>query len=445
MGFRVRTRHRPARGSRDGRDEAGFSLLELIVAMTVFAIFSTGVYGMINSGITLARNDKNRSIAANLASQEMDKVRAADFTTLPVGLVSSTQSVDGALYTVQRESEWVARNTTTSPCDSAGATPSYLRVSVKVSWSAMGGVDPVESNTVVRPPVGAYDPNAGHIAVKILDRDAAPSVAQPVRVVGTGVNAVISTTSDGCAFFGYLNPGTYTVSLSTAGYVDRQGASNPSQSVGVFSGQVSSVGFDYDESASLAVSITAPDGGIIPSSLPVTIANTAFLPSGTRLFSGSGSTRTISGLFPSAAGYDLWTGDCARSDPEGVDSVGNTGAYWSGAQRSFEATTTPGDPSTLAILVPTVRVAVLRAGQPVAGITVRATNPSDSQCVTGNTYSFGPTAADGTVNVALPFGQWTIAAVSQTASGAWPVVAVDPRNVSPSGPGGPYSAAVNIQ
>lgn len=428
------------------RGEQGFSLLELVVALTVFAVFAAGVYAMIHGGLNLARNNKNRSIAANLASQEMDKVRAADFTALPIGLVRSTQSVDGAVYTVQRESEWVATDATASPCDSAGATPNYLRVTVKVFWSAMRGVTPVQSATVVRPPVGAYDPNSGHIAVKVLDRNAAPSVAQPVHVVGPGVNATISTTSDGCAFFGYLPAGTYTVSMGTAGYVDRQGVVSPTQSVGVASGQVSAVGFDYDRAASLAVTLAAPDGGALPDGVPLILANTQFLPSGVRVYSGTGTTRTVTGLFPALDGYNAWTGDCERADPEGVDSLGGAGAYWDGALRPSAVPTTPGDTASATVELATVNVLVHQAGLPVAGATVNVSNPADAWCSSGNNLAAGTTAADGTLAVALPYGRWTFSVTGHTSAGAWPEVAVDPRDSGgPGDPSGPYAAVVDVQ
>lgn len=55
------------------------------------------------------------------------------------------------------------------------------------------------------------------------------------------------TTSDGCAFFAYLDPGTYTATISTTGYVDRQGSQPASQAVGVTASQITKVQFDYDE------------------------------------------------------------------------------------------------------------------------------------------------------------------------------------------------------
>jgi len=101
---------------RRARSQAGLTLIELLVALTIFAVLSGGIALLIDSGLTLARNNRNRTIAANLASQEMDKVRQSAFTALPVGLVSTDVAVDGVHYTVNRDSEWVNNNSTTGAC-----------------------------------------------------------------------------------------------------------------------------------------------------------------------------------------------------------------------------------------------------------------------------------------------------------------------------------------
>ena len=89
------------------------SLLELVVATTVFAVMMLGLAATLATGLNLTRNNRNRSVAANLASQEMDTVRSAVFTTL--NALTSTQSVGGVSYTVHRELTWVASNATNGP------------------------------------------------------------------------------------------------------------------------------------------------------------------------------------------------------------------------------------------------------------------------------------------------------------------------------------------
>lgn len=415
--------------------EAGLTLIELLVALTIFAVLAGGIVLLIDSGLALARNNRNRTIAANLASQEMDKVRQSAFTTLPVGLVSTDVAVDGVHYTVNRDSEWVNNNSATGACDSANATPKVLRVSVDVSWPDMRGVPPARSATVLTPPVGSYDPNTGHISVKVRDRDAVLLGAVPVRVVGPGVDRIITTTdalgtSPGCAFFTFLPAGTYTVSLGLAGYVDRQGNASPSQTTGVTVGAVSSVAFDYDQAASLQLTFATPDGGTPVSGLPVTLGNTAFLPSGTKLYPGTGLARTITNLFPFGDGYEVWAGDCADADPEGKDSSAN--AYWPGAQRDPALATTAGGVTTGTVTLRSVGIEYQENTTPDGSDTVVAVHAADNGCPSGETLTLATfTDNTGSARVALPYGTWTLQVPGHgPSSGSWPTVSVSPTAAS---------------
>ncbi len=418
-------------------DEAGFTIIELVVAVSVFALMAGSIAATINSGLNLTRNNRNRSIAANLASQEMDAVRQAKFTTLTDGLVQSTQSVDGVAYTVKRESEWVATNAKSGPCDAQGGTPQVLRVTVSVYWSNQQGVPPATSSTELTPPIGAYDPNTGHIAVTILDRKAARAAADPVTVTGPGVNKTITTSSDGCAFFDHLPAATYTVSLSTAGFVNGQGTPNPSQSIAVNVGAVSTVQFDYDQAATLSLTLTASAGAT--NALALTLGNTAFLPTGASPpLSGSGLIRTITNLFPWPSGYGVWAGDCADADPEG-QKPNSGGAFWPGATRAPALQATPGATTTGTVTVPSFTVNVTQTGlahgpDQISAVhqdtAFLATGFHDPGCPGGETVILGSTNSGGLLQAALPYGTWTIQVTGHSPAGSWPTLVLDPTSAS---------------
>jgi hypothetical protein len=44
----------------------------------------------------MIRNDRHRSVAANLAAEEMDTIRSTDFTDLTVGRVETTRDPTGS-------------------------------------------------------------------------------------------------------------------------------------------------------------------------------------------------------------------------------------------------------------------------------------------------------------------------------------------------------------
>jgi type II secretory pathway pseudopilin PulG len=432
----VRTSHRASQQLDDDEtrpDERGLTLLELVVAIGLLSIMMLGIAATVSSGLNLSRTDRDRSVAANLAAQEMDTVREANFTTLVPRTI--TQTVDNVPFSVRRDLTWVSKSATSGPCDASGGTPQVLRVEVTVTWPDMRGVNPVQTDTVMSPPVGSYDPNTGHIAVKVFDRDATPQDNALVTLSGPQ-NKSLPTNEQGCAFFTFLPAGTYTLTLSTPGDVDRQSNPHPSQIVGVNLGQISAVQFDYDQAATLNLTMQPANGGVLPNDLPLTIANSHFLGNGTQPYPGTGSARTIANLFPAEEGYTVWPGQCADADPQGQQIVGGVvaGAYWPNAVRAPALATTPGATTTGTVTVPTVTLTVKdHTGAVVPGVSVTATHAADNICTAGETHVLGTTDANGQLVVGLPYGHWTVSVAGRTAqSGTWPQLVVDPNASSPT-------------
>jgi prepilin-type N-terminal cleavage/methylation domain-containing protein len=410
--------------------QAGFTVVEVMIALAVFAVVIGAVATTLSTALNITRNNRHRSTAAHLASQEMDVVRSTDFTTLPLGLVQSNVSVDGIDYTVRRESAWVIQGGTTDPCTPSpgGSVPAYMRITVAVTWPNMSGTLPVQSQTVVSPPVGAFSSTSGHIGVKVFDRDAAPAAGHVVRISGP-VLASQATTSDGCAFFAYIPPGSYTVTLDTTGHVDRQGISTPSQPASVTVGNTTSIQFDYDREAALDLALTGEFGGAIPAGVPVTLGNTNLLPTGTKSFPGTGSPRSIGGLFPYAAGYQTWAGDCAQADPEG-QRPGGAGAYYPGASRDPALVVSPGQTTSGTVRMGTTQVTVERQGLPLSGVVVVARHAADAGCSGGNLLTLGTTNGSGQLQSAIPYGNWTYEVSGRTPAGSWPTEINDPQQGS---------------
>ena len=258
----MRARRRLAEG------EGGFTLVEILVSMFIFALVMTAVVSTMSSALSLTRNNRSRSVAANLASQQVDSIQQqaqADFTGLvnsSIGQTSLTQNVDQVPYTILTNIEWQAQGTTAGPCDGPNSPTSlaFLAVQVDVTWPNMLGAKQVESNTLITPPVGTYQPNTGDIGVKVLDSNASPLDGAYVMISGPGVNDTQFTGQDGCAFFAYEPPGTYTVTLTNAGYVDGQGVASPVQTVTVVSGSTASAQFNYDQSATIVAMFTSSSG-----------------------------------------------------------------------------------------------------------------------------------------------------------------------------------------
>ena len=424
------------------KNQDGFTIIELMVAITVFALLMAAAALGMNGALNLTRNNRQRAVAANLAATQVDKIQAMDFDQINVGYQQVTQQVDGVNYTINVNTEWVGPTTLTSDCaGGSNANPAYLRASIAVSWDNMGGTLPVQDQTLITPPVGTFDSNSGNIGVLVLDRNAKPELNIPVTINGPSGSDTVFTTADGCAFFAYLDPGSYTVSLSSGGYVNDQGVANPSQTVTVVAGSTVQTQVNYDRAATLNLTMVGGAGGAIPDTMAYTIFNTGLLPTGTKRISGTGLTgpnRTISSLYPYLSGYQMWAGSCLDADPQGQKPSG--GAYYPGASRDPAIMTTPGGATSGNINMPSLLVNVKKAGSNLAGATVFVVHAADTGngCTSGQTWTMsGTTDVNGNILGALPYGLWTVqvkvAGVLQTpTSGVWPSVTLNPPYTQPA-------------
>jgi hypothetical protein len=398
-------------------------MVEVAIAMVLFGVLIMAVASSQSSAMNIIRTNRHRSVAANLASEEMDAVRSTDFTDIVAGRVERTRPVDNVEYTVIREAQWVLGDADSGACEApANAEPRYLRVDVSVEWPVMSGVDPVTSSTIVTPPVGTYDETSGHVGVKVVDRDAAPVSGVQVTLSGP-TSATQTTTSDGCAFFAYLPAGAYTTSAAAAGYVSDQGNPTPTQAASVAVGATTSVLFQYDRAATLDLTLTGKDLGMPPpTGVSVTLVNSHILPGGTLVVPGSGSNRVIGNLFPFADGYEALAGTCADN---------------SSGESPLEVP--PGATTTAAVLLPEVQVTVVQdmgggVFNPVPDLVVSAVHAADTSCQSGESFAVGSTDANGQLAFALPWGTWDVQVAGFPNS-----VVLDPLNPPADGDGAwPY-------
>jgi prepilin-type N-terminal cleavage/methylation domain-containing protein len=433
-GIRVGKASRPPHADADA--EAGFSLVELMVALSIFAVVVAGVATGMDAAMDLARTNRQRSTAAYVAGQEIEKVRAAfsaDAATPALGTSSSTTpAINGIAFTVTRTVSWTNPGSNPDACTATGTTPSgqvvaYKRVRVRVTWPDMGGTQPVSSETLLTPPTAGA--NLGHLVVTVADRNGAALTSQSVpglsilrAASGTVPAETQPVTDDGCAVFTNLPAGNYQLTVQGTSYIDRQRVSPPTQTAGVQADAVTAIRFDIDRPASLTItgSVT-PSTAAMPTGTRVTLANTA-MTGGTTSFAWT-SGATVGPLYPFLNGYQAWAGGCTDADPT------YTGY---GGSRDAALTVTPGATTTgtVRLVAQTVQVqrGILRT--PAAGEQVRAVHTGPGTCPAGNeTLTFSATTAlvDGKVTIALPYGDWRIEVVGESRySTPWPVVVVTP-------------------
>jgi prepilin-type N-terminal cleavage/methylation domain-containing protein len=408
--------------------DAGVTLIEVMVAMLVFAVVSSGVLGMLSLSVKETRDGRNRVQGAQLAARELEIVRNQFTSTAPgagpesivlnsvanpdpkTGAAGPPRVLDGTPYTVTRTARWTGSSSTAgvSPCDS-GATDklTYLHVHVEVSWPHMGGTPPVVSDTILTPPAGMYTSTpSGHIAVKVLDAAGGPQPGVTISLTAPGFARAGQTSADGCTVFAFLAPASYTTTVSSAGlagiYVDQSGVTSPATTIGVTAGTIQKQTFSYDRTATLSFTYQAPAGFTIPTgidAMPIKLTGSNLQPLGSRTDTGSGAPRVIPNLFPAAAGYGYAFGTCVSNTSAGT------------------ARTTPGATTSVGYQPAPVTVTVLTDadGTPRAGAQVTATAAADSGCTTLPSFTLGTTDANGQVLTSLPAGTWVLGVTGATA------------------------------
>ena len=100
--------------------QEGYSVVELVAAVTIFALVFAAVSLGIGRALDVTRNNRNRTTAAYLAASELEGVRSTSFDQVALGQTvcsyqtpSPTCSVPSP-YTVTRDVSWVAPTATSS-------------------------------------------------------------------------------------------------------------------------------------------------------------------------------------------------------------------------------------------------------------------------------------------------------------------------------------------
>jgi len=420
-------------------DDSGMTLVEVLAAMLIFAIVSTGlVYAMLQT-LALTRDARARQVALNLASQEIDRtlaIQGIDALLAEVDSVSS-RTVNGDNFTVGVQSNWVSDPDVELKC---GASPEsgvlrYKRINVEVTWDNMrDGTDPVRADTIVEPGQKFNDPALGTILVSVLngDGEGRPGVtvsAKPAKVPnGATVLAVTPAATDaqGCSYILKVTPGNYDVSVKRDNYVNMaHEPSSTNEAVAVTAGSSATLNFQYDLHARYDLKLAGDytgDGATkvrVPKNLPVTFLSSY----GTSQLSTPGTGTSVSHrVFPLSSGYTLIAGAYA-------DTAGSTGCL-SPNPAAWTVEDDDGDPvpglagfgaalagSTIATHVPmgVVKVENLTGSTTVTAKTADEAKGDDPGCVDGLTYDFGNGLVSGggtTAYLALPYGSWEFSGVA---------------------------------
>jgi len=129
------------------RGEEGISLVEVLVAISVFAVVLVGLTGALISGVRSVGDQRLRTAATRVATDHLETLRSLPFDQLDAQAgVRTTTTPDGRAFTVE---------TVVTPIDAATGSPatggSVRQITALVSWTSGGAQRNVSYTTAIAP------------------------------------------------------------------------------------------------------------------------------------------------------------------------------------------------------------------------------------------------------------------------------------------------------
>jgi prepilin-type N-terminal cleavage/methylation domain-containing protein len=394
--------------------EDGFTIIEVMVAMTIFALIAMGVAAGIVSSVYLTQDNRSREAAINLATQEIDAVRSTK-DVFSVTNMTSPQTVAKQNYTVSRTTNWITSSGTDNACGAGDGQLSYKRVSVKVSWSNGTSSTPrsVVMDTMIAPSTSVSSASSSTIVVAVTTASGGPNTGVGVTItpVSGGATALSSqpavTDANGCTYALNVTPGSYKVALAKSGNTDVLMNATPSASVSTTAGSVASQTFLYDQPASVTVQYASNARSGSNPKLPSGIAAT--FTHGDTVTPVATTTTTV---FPYTDGWSVMAGNynastCKNVNPLKWTTPTSTSLTVDSASVPVGIGGVAGVTSTVQIPMGVIDVKLTGADTVLTATpTSGATGVNDPGCTTSpaTTYTFTGLNSTTAATIALPYG-----------------------------------------
>jgi hypothetical protein len=304
-------------------------LIELVMAAALLIVVVIGVGVGFDTAGLITGYEQQRSQANALAQQDQNRLRALTIFQLS-GLSQTNTVTEGTTqFTVTSTGQFESQTSGSSSC-SANGSADYVLASSTVTWGSGGTGGPlrqVTASSIVTPQPG------GALIVQVVNSQGVG--VNNMSVTATGPQNVSSTTAaNGCAIFAGLLGGTYNVTVSQPGYIDKDGNPSPpanQQAQTVIEASSAVKVFQFDLGGSITTSFTTiPYGG----SQPVTTSGDQFAMfnnnmtyPGFRWAGVVGSYQlsvTGTSMFPFSSAYTVYPGACSANDPRSFHAHSTT-------------------------------------------------------------------------------------------------------------------------
>ena len=285
-------------------------MIEALIGAVLLAMATFAVLNGLEGAQATGHSNKQRTVAATLAQQDIERLRAYPIASLSNFSQTRSVNVAGVAYSVTSVTEWIRDSTDALNCTDQTGQADYVKISSTVKSPAQKNA--VKEVSLLTPAAGSLSDTNGTLAVKVTDRNGAARSGVTVTLSGPGSYSKLTNTL-GCAVFDYIPVATYAVGVP--GMVPWAGEGSADPTATVVGGKTSLKQVEVEPPASLRAIFEKPDGtSAVWNSIEVANAK---LPGGAKDFSVATATTSIdgTGLFPFLDGVGVYAGTCQRNNP----------------------------------------------------------------------------------------------------------------------------------
>jgi len=391
--------------------EQGSIVIEVLVSAVLLTIAAVGVFKAFDAGTRLTGEQRHRAQAHGLAQADLARLRTMRISALSNLVQTKVVRVQDTPYTIESAAIFQTDSTGTASCDTGSASADYIEIRSTISWPSIGDRPPVVVQSLVAPPNGSISTKSGSLAVQIVNAEG--EGIENVVLTGTGTKAFSGLTGpNGCAVFGNLPAGQYTLELSGPVLYDENGKAPQPQPTSVVAESTNTLVLQYDQPGDIEASFqTYVKGALVPSSADaVMIFNSGM--DLAKAFGTPGTPHekvTATPLFPFSSAYAVYAGTCEGNNPaQGGESVpaGTVG----------EAIVSANGTTPVTVLLPALYLTVWSGtdaedpeNAPVAGAVVKVT---DTKCDEEKPVvrAYTANAQGGLPDPGLPFSTYDVCA-----------------------------------
>lgn len=385
------------------RREDGFTMIETVMAMMLFAFIAVGLVGLLQSSISANTLSRQKTVAQQVGQEHVEWIRKLNYDQVgvvngnPPGVVPATKpiSVRAVEATITTQIRWVNDPTRTGYVTGAN----YKKVTVTVTANRTGRVLASTVTFVAPPSGGPYGGlNKAILNVRAMDLQASEPIGDAAVALSTGPSAPLNDLTDsttGLVTFAALTPNPtsgsqayYDVAVTKSGYETYVDYISPAAPAHVQLAPSQTLDTTILLYRPVTMTVALQDAFGNPYAGTATVKVTSERSATTQTYTAtSGSTPPISTFAgrPMAPGNFTVRAFTTGAGPLCADPV--TQLAWDGYPSTLASTITLGlqtCPSG------TLVVNVTQSGAPAANATVQVSGgPNDISAITGTTNAAG--------------------------------------------------------